>query len=315
MDAVNDTLDFLRLRSSDAAYAGTNVGDYQGLHALASYRLTEDWSASGQLWRRRIDYRTDSAHIDSWQVAGQYRILGNSGSTGHLAVRMSVWGNASAELLKSSPTTVAGKTVFDVRVDSAHDLQKQVDLVATWRLSESVSLNASGGLGQSRVDAGGVGALYKTGSGCTYKLTFAANSVNGSLVDACSASGPVLDTFSAATNADPHVSYRASYWLLGGSLQWISQDWMLRGGAFRQELSRDKVDDAIRNSGGIAYTANNTLVAEISRRISRHSAVVVRGQLMSNQFVGDIPFAYNPITSSKFGKRYGLASLAWLGVF
>ncbi|MFM2036291.1 MAG: hypothetical protein RL459_1556 [Pseudomonadota bacterium] len=315
VDAVNDTLDFLHLRSSDPSYTGTNVGDYQGQHVLASYRFTNDWSASGQLWRRRIDYRTDSAQIGSWQVAGQYRLLGTAASRGHLAVRLGVWGNASDELVKSSPTTVAGKTVFDVRVDSARDLQKQLDVVGTWRLSESVTVNALGGIGQSRVGAGEVSALYKTGSGCTYRLTFVGSALNGALVDTCSASGPVLDTFSAATDADLHVSYRANYWLLGGSLQWFNQDWMLRGGFVHQELKRAQVDDTIRNLGGVAYTANNSWIAEISRRIAPHSAVVLRGQLMSNQFVGDIPFAYNPMTAGKFGKRYGMATLAWLSVF
>ena len=36
---------------------------------------------------------------------------------------------------------------------------------------------------------------------------------------------------------------------------------------------------------------------------------------MSNQFVGEIPFAYNSVTAAKFSNRYGLASVGFMQSF
>jgi hypothetical protein len=37
-------------------------------------------------------------------------------------------------------------------------------------------------------------------------------------------------------------------------------------------------------------------------------ALFVRGQYMSNQFLGEVPFAYNRFTASKFSRRYSLVT-------
>ena len=37
-----------------------------------------------------------------------------------------------------------------------------------------------------------------------------------------------------------------------------------------------------------------------------------RAQLMSNQFVGDIPFTYDGFTAGKFDRRYGFVSFGML---
>jgi hypothetical protein len=91
--------------------------------------------------------------------------------------------------------------------------------------------------------------------------------------------------------------------------QWQSGLWALRAGYQFQHLNRTNVDDLIVSRGGVSYQNNHIVVADVFRKVSNNTAVFVRGQAMSNQFVGEIPFVYNSVTASKFGRRYGLVSM------
>lgn len=51
------------------------------------------------------------------------------------------------------------------------------------------------------------------------------------------------------------------------------------------------------------------------RKLSPKTALLLRGQMMSNQFVGEVTFVYNQITYSKFGKRYGFVSISLVAYF
>ena len=108
LDAVNSTLDVFKIRSSDPVYAGTNVGDYIGQHIRLGFALSDQWTIDGSLWRRRLTYRGDDESIDSWQIAGQYRVLGDANSKLHAAVRVSAWGDRSPLMVKNSPTAALG---------------------------------------------------------------------------------------------------------------------------------------------------------------------------------------------------------------
>jgi hypothetical protein len=89
----------------------------------------------------------------------------------------------------------------------------------------------------------------------------------------------------------------------------------LTGGYQYQRLNRDNVDSLIVSRGGESYGTNHVLVGEIARKVGQSSVVFLRGQMMSNQLVGEIPFAYNTITASKFSNRYGLASVGFMHSF
>ena len=308
LDAMNNTLDVAGLRSKDPLYAGTNVGDYSGLHLRLAYALTESLSLDGGLWKRKISYRSDNEALESWQVAGQYRVLGDENSRAHLALRLSASGDQAAMMVKSTPTVVDGRTLNSVTINSLRDSQVQVDAIGTWRLSKRTSLSAFVGAGRSTVSTGDMSANYTSGNGCNYNLAFTATGTTGSLSTPCLVPGAVIESFGTVQSVLQEFSYQANYYQLGGMWQWQNQNWSVRGGYQFQQLQRANVDELIVSRGGVPYRSNHIVVADVMRKVSNHVAVFARGQVMSNQFVGEIPFAYNSVTASKFASRYGFAS-------
>jgi hypothetical protein len=136
-------------------------------------------------------------------------------------------------------------------------------------------------------------------------LNFTASGTSGTLATPCNTS---LLGFGTAQSVTQDFSYDSSYYQLGGMLQWHNPNWSVRGGYQYQYWQRNNVDALVVSNGGVPYQSNNIVVADVARKVSDHVALFVRGQLMSNQFVGEIPFAYNSLTASKFALRYGFAT-------
>ena len=311
-DAVNDTLDFLRIRASDPVYGGSNVGDYKGYHLRGTYQLPQRFSLHADWWQRRISYRADEQDLHSWQVAAQYNFFEAGHRTGsNYAVRLSAWGNAAGELSKSSPTELFGRTLNTVKVADPEDKQVQLDFLGSWRLSNRFALSAFAGAGKSRVSVGAVSGTYIDGDGCKYNLSFAGNFAFADLAAPC---GNFITARFTTPGPDIHqeVAYDARYFQFGGQLQWHSADWRLSGGYHYLKLDRDRVDDAVVSRGGSAQDRNHILIGEIARKVGKTSAVFLRGQWMDKQFVGEIPFAYNSVTASKFASHYGLATVGFM---
>lgn len=306
-DAMNNTLDVLGVRAKDPQYAGTNVGDYSGAHVRAGYALTDNLSLHGGYWQRKIAYRQDNESIDSWQAAVQYRLYGDGNSDQHYAIRLGAWGNQSGELRKTSPTLYMGKSLNSVTINSPKDAQIQLDAIGTWTLAEQTEFSAFAGGGSSRVTTGNMAANYTDSAGCNYNLTFTPDGTSGVLAAPCAAP-VVITSFTTTLPVVQEFSYRSSYYQLGGMLQWQKNDWTLRGGYQFQNLNRNNVDALIVSRGGVAYKSNHIIVGEVSYKLMPKAAVFVRGQVMSNQFVGEIPFSYNGASASKFSRRYGFAS-------
>ena len=314
MDAMNNTLDVLKIRGDDPTYAGTTVGDYAGQHVRLGYALSSKFMLEGGLWRRKISYRADDELIDSWQLAGQYRLLGDADSLFHGAVRISAWGNQSSSLVKNTPTLVQGRTLDSFSIDNLRDSQTQVDAIGTWRLSSQTSLSGFIGFGQGSVTTGNLTGAYVASNGCSYSLSLTPSETFGKLTAPCTAPNAVL---AFGTNQSPlsDFSYQSSYVQLGGMWQWQNSQWSLRAGYQYQHLSRDHVDDLIANSGGESFQDNHIVIAEMVRKIGQKTALFVRGQAMSNQFVGEIPFVYNQFTANKFSHRYGLVTIGISAAF
>jgi len=309
LDAMNDMLDVFKMRDSSPLYTGSKVGDYSGLHLRLGYALTNRLSLDSSLWQRNITYRNDIEKLYSWQFAGQYSLYGDENSTSHFALRLSAWGDQSGPLTKSTPTTFGGRTVSSLSINSPVDSQRQIDAIGTWRLSETTSLSAFASSGSSEVSIDGVSAKYTSSNGCNYILAFTSRETSGHLATPCNASGAVLTAFSTSESVLNGFSYKAHYYQLGGMLKWQTQNWTLKGGYQYQRLQRANVDELIASVGGGVYQLNHIVVAEVKRKVSKHADVFVRGQAMSNQFVGEIPFVYNRVTASKFSSRYGFATL------
>ena len=307
-DAINDTLDLLKIRSSNPIYSGTNVGDYNGSHFKLAYAVTDRLLAQGSLWQRSITYRADEAALTSWQLAGQYRFLGDANQPLHLAVRFSAWGDQADRMTKSSPTALGERQVTNVAIQSLRDTQNQADLIGTWRLTGKTSISSFIGAGHSEVLLGDVTANYTASNGCNYLLSFTKAGANGDRVGLCTALGPVLDTFNSPQNGLLDFSYGADYLHLGSAVHWRNDAWSLKGGYQFQKIWRNHVDELIVTSGGMPYKSNHIFVAEVMRKVGPRVALLLRGQVMSNQLVGEVPFFYNQITANKFNNSYGYFS-------
>ncbi len=314
-DAMNGALDVLNLRDQDASLSGTNIGNYHGAHVRAGLALTPSLWLDGGVWQRKLDYRSDQVAIDTWQVAGQYRMLDGKGVVPALGLRLSAWGNRSGKLTKSSPTTVQGVTLDSISVSSPEDLQVQLDLVGSWNPGKAHEVTLLAGVGSSRVRVDEVTARDIQG-GCLYDVVFGPTSVTGTLAQPCNAN-VVVNNFSVQNdtygiNVPLETQYNSTYAQLGLTYAWKSRRFMLRGGYTYQIFQRDYIDDAIRSRGGQAYEASHTLTGEITMLATKRIAVFLRGTAMSNQLLGEVPFAYNTLTAHRFDKVYGIVSAGLL---
>lgn len=316
-DLVNSTVDVFNIRNKDAIYAGTNVGDYHGGHLRAGIALTPRIWLDGSLWERQLDYRSDVVKIRTWQLAAQYKLMDGVGYRPAIALRAGAWGNYSDELKKTSPTSVRGQTLDTVTVDSPKDNQFQLDLIGTSTIFANTELSMFVGVGTSKVSVGDVKATSTIG-GCGYNLALGATDVVATLANPCG--NLVTSTITAPNSAygidiNNEAQYRANFAHGGLMLNWKKDDWQLRGGYQYQYLKRKQIDDTISARGGSSYQSNHALIGEVKYQVIKEAAIFLRGQYMTNQFVGEIPFAYNTLTASRFDKRYGFLSAGVLVTF
>lgn len=309
-DRINETLDILNLRSSDPRYAGTRIGDYRGQHLEA--RLSHaGWRVEGHLWQRHIQDRTDEHALQSWQVAGQWR-LGDVDDTAHAALRLSAWGNQAGQLARSTNTRLSvdglDTQVQSLSVRSPRDRQVQFDAIGslttgTHRWSGFV------GLASSQVSNDAVTGRSTIGN-CGYQLDFGNTHLTATPDNQC-VDGLVVRIPNALLPyaAAPETHYRARMLHVGLSHTWRGDVFGTRIGWEHQWWRRPTIDPLISQRGGTPTTHNDVAIAELSARLTPHWQAVLRAQVMSHQFVGDTPMLYNTLTASRFGKAYGFVTL------
>lgn len=313
-DAVNSSLDFLNIREKNKS--ASNVGDYKGAHVRGGVAVTPDLWLDGALWRRQIDYRSFVAEVNSWQVAGQYKILEGAHYVPSVAVRLGAWGNYADSLTKSTNTSIAGTKFTSATVTKPKDEQYQLDLIGSWQLSPNTEVSMFTGAGTSSVSYDTVSATSRTTNGCEYNVAFNDAGSVSTLAQPCSA--PIVVTryaqpVSATVNANKEARYTASYYQAGAMASWRSNNWRVRGGYQYQTIKRSEIDGIILARGNTPYKNNHILVADVSYKVMSNMFVFVRGQYMKNQFNGEVPMAYNSLTADRFDKRYGIfsAGLGW----
>jgi hypothetical protein len=310
-DVANEAVDILRIRARDADFSETTVGDYHGVHLRGGVAATPDlWLDSG-VWQRRIDLRGDRANITSWHLAGQYKLMDELGYRPRLAARLGIWSNAASRLGETGRTRFLGATLDSMNMAEPRDRQMQLDLIGTWKPRETLRLSAFAGLGASSVRTGAISGTTTQG-GCSYNLAFGPTEVVGTLAQPCGGS-TVVHRFSVpnsvyGVNVYEEAQYNASFLHGGLGWQWASGRWRMRGGYQYQTLKRKNVDAIIRQRGGSPSTSNHVLIGEVSYELTQVLSVFARGQYMTNQFTGEIPFAYNTFTARRFHKRYGIVS-------
>ncbi|MDD2774821.1 MAG: hypothetical protein PHU06_02580 [Gallionella sp.] len=309
-DVINNTLDVFGVRAKDPVYGGTNVGDYNGFHLRGGYAITEKLWVDGGVWQRNIAYRNEQENITSWQLATQYRLTDQGSQAGQYAVRLGMWGNVAPIVTKNSATSIPNINLQSVSVSKPQDFQVQADLIGTWAMGMQSQLSAFIGAGVSRI---AVGTLTGKVNGCDYNIVSNAQGTYASLNAPCN--NLTSASYSSPSTLAQWLSYTSQYYQLGGQFQWRKENWQVNTGYQFQYLNRDQVDAAIVQRGGIAYKTNHIVVAEIERKMDKHLALFARGQVMSNQFVGEMPFTYNSSTASKFGRLYGFTSFGARWIF
>jgi hypothetical protein len=314
-DVVNSTVDIFNIRDKDSDYSGTNVGDYRGAHLRAGVAVTPDIWVDGGFWQRRIDYQRDEASIRTWQLGAQYKWLDALGYRPAMAVRLGAWGNSSGSLEKTSPTRFRGSTLDTVKVDAPEDRQVQLDLIATWALGDNLEVSSFAGAGTSRTKINAVSGTAAL-AGCNYNIGFSETNFVATLAQPCAGIQRVEGRNSTlGINVYEEAQYSARFLHGGVSGKWRSGPWQLRAGYQYQRLDRGRIDDIVAQRGGKAVKSNHVLVGEVAYRIAGNLSLFGRGQYMTNQFTGEIPFAYNTFTAGRFDKRYGIVSVGVMADF
>jgi hypothetical protein len=389
IDSMSDAIDVLDIRGGHQDFAGTSVGDYSGGHLQGGIALTEQFWLEGSWWDRTLDYHIEAFNLQSWHLSTQYRLNDGLGvAIPDLALKATLWGNYAAQLTKSSSTSLFGRTVDKIDILKPKDNQWQMDVVATWDLSDATELTLFAGGGQIDTDfdkllasgrVSGVVDVNDTGTIQTI-LDNREHPLVESTLDSLLASDP---RFSAVTAEQPMtvtecldgicgiaftvieggdsatitvdvdmqpvvegktftdleialspqsnkisvagidvldniygvgsglgIQHDAKYYQLGGSLMWYNRNWRLRGGYKMLYVDRGEYEDLVQQFGRTAEIdkINNILVGDLTYRLTKKTALFLRGQVMSNQFLGEIPFSYTPYTAHRFDEKYGFIS-------
>jgi hypothetical protein len=310
-DRVNNQLDIFKLRNSDPRYAGTRIGDYTGNHLTARVEM-DRLRLDGTLWRRALQDRVDVHHFNSWQMAGQLRLNDDALDTQTWALRLGAWGNDASQVVKTTSTRLSvvglNTLVSTVQLNEPSDQQRQLNLIFSQRWPAQ-TVSAFIGAGTSQVANEGVTGTSRIGN-CPYTLEFGPSTMTATPAGSCSNSAPMVRIPNALLpySAQTETNYGARYLQAGLSHRWQGQTWGTRLGLVVEHWQRERIDAVIVQRKGHAYTTNATLIGELSANLMPHVTALMRGQFMRNQFVGELPLAYNTLSASRFGSTYGLAT-------
>lgn len=272
------------------------------------------WSLEVGGDRRAIPDKTSLHHVRSWRTAVQYE-PGNADALTSLrwAVRLGAWGDQSDQLVQTSDRSlkVSGlkARLNEMRLIKPSDLQWQLDLIGRYTLTGTgLGFSAFAGAGTSSVTRAGVGGKA-TISGCAYQLQFGSDRLtaipDGGCEKALIVSVPnSLVQFDALRESQ----YQARYMHAGAAAHWRPGAWRISLGGELQQWLRDGVDDRLDAANQTPLTRNAVLAGQTSYDFTPALSVVLRGQYMHHQLLGEVPMLYNARTASGFKRRYAAAS-------
>ncbi len=290
-DAMNSTLDVFKVRSQMGIT--DNTGNYQGFTLRAGRAFGSGGWLDGAYMRRNITVGADQYPVTSWRLGAQQVLRENAAAGSALALRGSVWGNHSANVTKSNfSLDVYNTSIYVDRVSAIKpkDQHYQVDLVNSWYGSQW-SGSVFAGFGTGRVTIPGVEADF---AGGTY--AYPSDTVNA---------------FTAISGVSEHLgtlNYRLKSQQLGLNASYMSGAWMYRAGYVMANMRRPAVDSSVQSLGNTPYQRNQTLIGEVAYKFTQTTHAYTRVQVMQRQFLSEIPFLYNSITSPIFGVKYGVVS-------
>lgn len=283
-DAMNSTLDVFKVRSQLGIT--DNTGDYQGFTLRAGRAFGNGGWLDGAYMRRNITVGADQYPVTSWRVGVQQKLYELPSNGAVLALRGAAWGNKSSTITKTNPS-IAGITVNSISAIDPKDNQYQLDLISSWYLSQW-SWSAFAGVGRGKVSIPS-GQFDVLGRLFTYP-----------------------DDFSTVpSELQPHIgtlNYSLQMRQLGLNGSYVSGAWMYRLGYVVSQMNRPSVDNAISSLDNVPYKRNQTVVGEMAYKFTQSVHAYTRVQVMHRQFLSEIPFLYNSVTSPIFGVKYGVVS-------
>ncbi|MBF0437541.1 MAG: hypothetical protein HQL93_00325 [Magnetococcales bacterium] len=349
VDLMNNSVDVLGMRTDSYASTNSSVGNYRGGHVKGGLALTRRIWVDGGAWSRKITTPYDSGESLTLHGAAQFQVTQPFGWFPAVALRLSGWRNSADEAIKGSPTSLSfGGVSVDasrVRVENPHDNQVQLDMISTWNTSHNSALSMFLSYGKSKVDfdklfvnnlhaktstaestvtgemqikqgsgQSNVDVVCVSSGGCNQNVTFANGYLNANVVQ----NDSILLPSSAQAPDGMNIAYDANFYQAGGMYAWTGAEWRAKLGYRYIKLNRD-VDEAVSAMGKKVIDSNHFLTGEIGYKPPfdwfEHFGFFVRGQAMSNQFVGEIPFTYNALSAHKFDARYGVVTLGVTGGF
>ncbi|MFG6447047.1 hypothetical protein ACG0Z6_02185 [Roseateles sp. BYS180W] len=305
-DRKIDLFDF-RPKRADGTYGPSGV--YRGAHLGIGVRVHPRVWIDAQVFRRDIEYVSFAGDITSWQAHAQWLVFSDPDNNTSAAIRVGAWGNQAPQLRRNTSTKVKGNEFTSVTAKKPGDLQLQLDTIATTKVTPALSLSGFAGFGFSKVYFDQVSATRKSGSGCVYDVQF----TDSDVIQTCTEKGVDIriSTPNAVTGIDVNREgqYRSRFVSAGVNVAWVQENWMAKAGVSHTYWKRDNVDKIVELRGGKAYRSNTILMAELGYRLSGKTTVFMRNQLMTHQFVGEIPLNYNTLTARSHRNKYGLLTV------
>ena len=282
---------------------------YLGQHLLLRASISPNLTLDAGLWERQLTSLRDSYALDTFHTALQFRLPFTLDAI-HFAVRAGVWRNSADTLHKNSYTRRDGYLFTSASVEQPSDLQTQINMIGSRMLSSGLEGSLFAGLGRSRVDFDSLSAIFRSDQDCRYRFDYEPGRAEVSQLDRCGSFIrfhmvlPNEDVIEDELGVSPRneLSYKSSYWQLGGSLKWQKSGWMTRVGYYYQRFDRGALDDLIRSRGDTPSTTIHNLQTDVSYHFSKRLGVFFRSEYMSNRLIDMVPFTYNAYTASKFGK-------------
>lgn len=283
-DAMNSTLDVFKVRSQMGIT--DNTGNYHGFTLRAGRAFGNGGWVDGAFMRRNITVGADQYPITSWRLGVQQTLYEAPANGPVLALRGSAWGNKSSTITKTNPS-IAGITVNSISAIDPKDNQYQLDLISSWYQSQW-SWSVFAGLGRGKVSIPR-GQIEVVGNSYSYPDDF--SSVPASIQEH-------LGT----------LNYALQMRQMGVNGSYVTGAWMYRLGYVVSQMQRPSVDNAIASLDNTPYKRNQTIVGELAYKLTQTAHVYTRAQVMHRQFLSEIPFLYNSVTSPIFGVKYGTVS-------
>ncbi|MBF0110486.1 MAG: hypothetical protein HQL76_15065 [Magnetococcales bacterium] len=324
-DGMNEYLDVFSVREEDPR--GKDIGDLSGYHLRGGLALDRRLWSDASYWDRTVKTPFDKGDNNTYQAGIQYQVTDNKERMPAISLRLSGWGNSSSQVVKGSATPIYGTgfATDSIVIKKPSDRQFQGDVIASWALTPSTSLSLFASHGISEVK---VGDIFASFGDCNYKIDRILqpdeinggwdSAVSGRAVDVsnpnCGITSFIIPMSSYGAPELPpgmYVSYDATYLQLGGMPQWHNDDWRIRLGYRFQKWDRGDLDDSIallQHVDKTIYDTNHHITGEVSYKLHPHVAAFARSQYMTNQFLGDVPYAYNLFSSHRFEKPYGYLS-------